>query len=157
MHKRIILVGPTASGKNFIRDKFREKGYKIDCSYTTRSPREGELEAIDYHFVTPDFFSKMADNNHFYESVKYGEFQYGTGVLEWRNMEVFIMETDGVEHITVYDRKECLVIYINTSSEVRVKRMAERGWDDVKITERIRIDNKNFDNFKDYDLQIKSE
>ena len=39
MNKRIILCGPTCAGKTYIRDKFREKGYQIDVSYTSRQPR----------------------------------------------------------------------------------------------------------------------
>lgn len=157
MNKRIILVGPTASGKNYIREKFREKGYKIDVSYTTRQPRKGEAEGIDYQFISTTKFVDMIANCEFYEHVQYGDCYYGTGQFEWDMCEIFIMETDGVSHIAPEDRKDCLVIYVNTPFDVRIRRMRERGWDGQKILERTKIDIEKFHNFKDYDLEISSE
>ena len=157
MNKRIILVGPTAGGKTFIRDKFREKGYKIDISYTTREPREGEENGTDYIFVSIKIFEEKVMFNEFYEWVNYGKNYYGTGFKEWHNCEVFIMETDGIKHIKPEDRKDCVIIYVNTPVNLRYERMKKRGWEEKKISERLRVDNEKFKNFKDYDFQISSE
>jgi len=156
MNKRIILVGKTCAGKSYIREKFREKGYQIDVSYTSRPPREGEVDGIDYHFISADEFIDMLADLKFYEYVKYNDNWYGTGEYEFRNSEVFIMETEGVSKLGI-DRQDSLVIYVNTPLETRAKRMKERGWSDEKIQERIEEDNKKFKNFKDYDLEIDSE
>jgi guanylate kinase len=137
MNKRIILVGPTCSGKTFIRDKFREKGYKIDVSYTSRPPREGEKNGWDYNFIGDEFPFRISQNE-FYEYVQYGSYWYGTGMREWHSSEIFIMETDGIKHINTEDRKDSLVIYVNTPLVIRIKRMKERGWDvsqRMKLTE----------------------
>ena len=71
MNKRIILVGPTASGKNILRDRFSEKGFTYDVSYTTRDLREsvGEKDGVEYHFITDDEFTKMEQDDKFYEKV----------------------------------------------------------------------------------------
>ena len=162
MNKHIILVGPTCSGKNFIREKFREKGYKIDVSYTSRKPREGEVNGIDYKFISKEFFEKRIYGDMFYEWVQYGDNYYGTGLQEWNECEVFIMETDGISKIKPEDRKECLVIFVNTPYNVRLERMRERGWSKEKIIERAQIDIKKFGNhsnnpFSDYDIEISSQ
>jgi guanylate kinase len=155
--KRIILVGPSCAGKNYIRDKFKEKKYEIDISYTSREPRPGEEEGVDYYFLSKEKFEQRIKERDFYEHVKYGDCYYGTGIWEWNNCEVFIMETDGVSKIAPEDRPYCLIIYVNTPLMTRVQRMRERGWDEKKIMERAKIDIKRFKDFKDYDIQISSE
>ena len=157
MNKRIILVGPTASGKNFIRDQFFNKGYSIDCSYTTRKPREGETDKADYNFLSEKEFRNMIHDDLFYEWTKYGDNHYGTGLWEWDNRDIFIMETDGVSKIKPDDREECLVIFVNTSYETRMVRMVNRDWDKRKILGRTVTDKVNFGDFTDFDIQIKSE
>jgi len=156
-HKRIILIGPAGGGKDFVRNKFREKGFKIDVSYTTRSPREGEQNGLDYKFISTEHFANMIDFDLFYEFVKHGEYYYGTGLNEWQECDVFIMETDGVKHITPQDRPNCLVIYVNTPFDTRLKRLRDRGWSDEKISDRVRVDQEKFKNFTNFDLQISSE
>ena len=156
-HKRIILVGPAGSGKDFIRNKFREKGYKVDVSYTTRPPREGEENGIDYKFISAEQFAGRVYNGMFYECVQHGKFHYGTGLSEWQECDVFIMETDGVKHITSYDRQNCLIIYVNTPFDTRLKRLRDRGWSDEKISDRVQVDHEKFRNFNNYDFEISSE
>jgi guanylate kinase len=156
-NKRIILTGPSAAGKNYIRDKFREKGYTIDVSYTSREPRPDEIDGKDYWFITRQRFQDRIRDHAFYEHVQYGDYYYGTGEWEWHYSEVFIMETDGVSKIDPKDRRNCFIIYVNTPLITRTLRMRERGWDENKIRERVKIDIKKFTNFKDYDLEISSE
>jgi len=153
---RIILVGPTASGKNFIRSKFAERGFSFDVSYTTREPREGEEFGVDYNFISKNEFEKMIKDNAFYEWVEYNGNYYGTGLWEFKHSDVFIMETDGIKHLKPKHRKKSLVMFVNTPENVRIERMKERGWDDDKIANRIKTDKEKFDNFTDFDLQIQS-
>jgi len=155
-HKRVILCGPSATGKNFIREAFQKKDYLIDVSYTTRSPRENEKEGTDYRFISEKRFIERINDSFFYEYVKYGDNYYGTGNWEWNKANVFIMETDGINKIKPEDRNDCLIIYINTPFDVRLKRMRERGWDHNKISERTKVDIEKFSNFKDYDIEISS-
>jgi len=157
MNKRIILVGPTAAGKNFIREKFVKKGYKADCSYTSRKPREGETSFIDYCFISKFEFANKIANGEFYEHVEYNGNYYGTGLEEWNNCDIFIMETEGIQHINPEDRKQSLVIYVNTPVDIRIQRMRDRGWDNDKIYERIIVDQKKFKDFTNYDLEIISD
>ncbi len=155
MNKRIILVGPSASGKNFIREKFKQRGYKVDCSYTSRPPREGEKEGEDYYFIGDEFPYRISQNE-FYEYVQYGPYWYGTGMREWNTSEVFIMETDGVNLISPKERKHCVIIYVNTTKFTRIKRMKARGWNANKIYERLAVDEQKFKDFTNFDFEISS-
>ena len=75
---------------------------------------------------------------------------------EWNTSDVFIMETDGLKHISPEERKNCLVIYVNTPEHIRIKRMKARGWDNNKMWDRIIIDEKKFRDFRDFDIEISS-
>lgn len=154
MNKRIILVGPAASGKDFLKQRFRDKGFKMDVSYTTRSPREGEVNGLDYHFISEDEF--FDDGMRFYEYVKFGDYYYGTGQIEWDTCDVFIMEASAVNEIPKKERKKCTVFFLNPSKEVRFERLWQNGrnWDHVKITNRFETDDNLFKDFKDYDVKI---
>lgn len=153
-HKRLIIVGPAAAGKNFLRKKLEERGFKFDVSYTTRPMRPGEQEGVDYKFIKNDVFAFMTQVGSFYEHVIHNGFGYGTGMKEWQSSDCFIMETDGIKHIDPKSRKNTFVIYLNPPVKIRKERMTERGWSEEQINKRIKEDNKKFKNFTDYDLMI---
>ena len=155
MNRRIILVGPTASGKTFLRNKFEGRGFKCDVSYTTRKPREGEEYGVHYNFISEDEFTLRISQGAFYEHVQYNGNRYGTGLHEWNELPLFIMETDGIKHIKPEDRKDCFIIYLDTPEHERIKRMRlERKWEYPEIQKRIETDKSKFDGFKDYDMKI---
>ena len=82
-HKRIILVGKAASGKDNLRKRFESRGFKYAVSYTTRPPREGEVDGKDYFFITDEEASKMVESNMFYEYVYFNGWLYGTTVQQF--------------------------------------------------------------------------
>ena len=134
MNKRIVIVGPTCSGKSFLRKKFEDSGFKCDVSYTPRKSRKGEVDGIHYHFISKEKFKDMIMLDLFYEYVEYDGNYYGTGLKEWNKVPLFIMETDGIKHIKLKDRKNCFVIYLNPPFADKYLRMRdERLWDEDKI------------------------
>ena len=80
----MILSAPSGGGKTTIAQALRtardDVGYSV--SATTRQPREGEEEGVDYFFMTPDEFQRRIDANEFMEWARYGGSQYGTLVSE---------------------------------------------------------------------------
>jgi len=152
---RIILVGPTCSGKTYLRNRLEDKGFECDVSYTSREKRPGEIDKRHYHFIGKKQFETLIAGDFFYEWVEYNGNYYGTGQREWDELPLFIMETDGVKHIKEEDRRNCFVIYLDTPEHERVTRMrVEREWDYDTIRKRIETDKAKFDNFTDYDMKI---
>ena len=155
MSKKIILVGPSASGKNYLRNKFVKRGFTQDVSYTTRKSRKGDVDGIDYNFISQEEFYDMIRTSQFYEWVEYKSHLYGTGLTEWGERDIFIMETIGISKLKTEDRKKCFIIFINPPVDSRIKRMAiEREWKWKEIAKRLDFDEKCFGGFEDYDIMM---
>jgi len=82
MSKLLIISGPSGVGKGTIvkhlQDRYLEEGKKLylSISCTTRSPREGEQEGVNYYFITEKEFKKRIKNNDFLEYNIYGTGKY---------------------------------------------------------------------------------
>lgn len=76
-----VLAGPTSVGKStlsrFIRMHYPEVHFSV--SATTRSPRPGEVDGVDYHFIDADRFDELVDRGDFLEwATVHGRHRYGT-------------------------------------------------------------------------------
>ena len=49
----ITLTAPTASGKSYLLERLTRMGLPRVVGTTTRAPRQGEVEGVDYYFITP--------------------------------------------------------------------------------------------------------
>lgn len=154
MHKRIILVGRAASGKDHIRKKFEARGFRYAVSYTTRPPREGEVDGVDYIFISQEEAQEMIKNDDFYEYVEFNGWIYGTTRDQFDEDHVFIMTPSGLAHLDEDSRKKSFVIFIDIDEAVRRERMAIRNMPGDSVDRRIEADRKDFENFTNYDIRI---
>lgn len=152
MGMKIILCGRAASGKDYFRD-WLSKVEELDVSYTTRPPREGEIEGYTYNYVSKDHFTAMQANDAFLEAVEFNGWKYGTSRFNWDTKTVFIMTPSGLKHIPKEDRKDCIVVYFDMDISIRRKRLAQRS-DADSVERRIIADEKDFSNFINFDIRI---
>ena len=152
--KRIILVGRAASGKDYLRKRFEQQGFTYAVSYTTRPPREGEVNGKDYFFLTDEQASDMIKSNLFYEYVEFNGWIYGTTKLQIETDDLFIMTPKGLSHVKPEDRKTSFVIFIDIDEEIRRERMLDRNMIGDTVERRILADKLDFDNFTNFDLRI---
>lgn len=77
----IILSGPSGVGKETVRNRL-EKIRKFELTYsismTTRSPRNQEVDGVNYYFVSEAEFKKQIENDNFLEYAKFVGNYYGT-------------------------------------------------------------------------------
>lgn len=77
----IVLSGPSGVGKGTVRQAMVKKygeQFKYSISMTTRQPRAGEVDGVDYHFCTKDEFEAEIANGGMLEYAQYVDNYYGT-------------------------------------------------------------------------------
>jgi guanylate kinase len=140
-----VISGPSGAGKSTLLEKLRKNPdfiYSISC--TTRKPRPGEVDGVDYHFMTiPQFEAKLAENGFLEHAFVHGNY-YGTlgamviGNLE-RGVDVLMdVDVQGADMIRAYRdgslRDSLVDIFITTSSleELRA-RLLNRGTETPEV------------------------
>jgi guanylate kinase len=151
---RIILVGKAASGKDHLRKTLEGRGFKYAVSFTTRPPRDGEIDGKDYFFVDEFEFKNLIEQNFFYEYVSFNGWFYGTSKEQWYDTDdIFIMTPGGVNKIKTADRKQSFIIYLDIPIDIRRERLAKRNDADF-ADRRIEADERDFENYTDFDIRI---
>lgn len=76
----LVLSGPSGAGKGTICDNFMKKNSDVllSVSTTTRKPREGEIEGVNYNYISKDEFEDILKKDGFLEYVHVFENYYGT-------------------------------------------------------------------------------
>jgi guanylate kinase len=160
-YKKIILVGPGASGKDYARELLVNKGYlKFGCTCTTRPKRNYEIEGKDYYFISKEEFLTRLNNNEFYTwmAFKDGEWYYGRLKKDFydESVRLIIMAPGDIKQILPEDRKDCLIIYFNIPEHIRKSRLGSRNDADI-VERRLDTDRKDFENFNEYDIEVCKE
>jgi guanylate kinase len=75
-----VITGPSGVGKGTLIRALRERVPELELSVsaTTRQPRPGETDGIDYHFLTDDEFEARVNRGDFVEHARYSGRRYGT-------------------------------------------------------------------------------
>lgn len=139
-----VISAPSGAGKTSLVHALLTTNPQIDLSisYTTRAPREGEVDGVAYHFVSRETFLEMAGRGEFLESAEvYGNF-YGTS-QSWISQENakdrdILLEIDWQGATQVRQLfPECLSIFIlPPSMEALAQRLKGRGTDSQEIIDR---------------------
>jgi guanylate kinase len=80
MSRVIVITGPSGVGKGTLIRELRQRlpGLVLAISATTRDPRTGEHDGVDYHFLAPDEFDRRVAADEFVEHANYSGRRYGT-------------------------------------------------------------------------------
>ena len=158
---KYIIVGPGASGKDWLLKKMVEIGYQPMKQYTTREKRENET-GDEYHFVSETVFKDMDDRGQFISVNFYRIGWYGVSLDELLNSDVAILSPANVKDVfTLYPelRDRFTIIYLDIPEDVRRERLAKRYTGKVGDDNEVRLKNdaKDFKEFSIWDLRLESE
>ena len=148
----VTIIGKTCSGKNrIVNDLINNYGFNQIVTYTTRSPRNGEVNGETYHFVNTDDFMQKMKNGFFAEWKAYttteGVWYYGTAMEDLEKADdktVVILTPDGYRDIK--SKVDCKVvsIYLYANNATIKKRLMARGDDPKEAERRVLHDNEDF-------------
>ncbi|MCC7353949.1 MAG: guanylate kinase [Anaerolineae bacterium] len=120
----VVLSGPSGVGKDAVLNRMKEMGYPFHfvVTATTRPPRPGEVNGVDYHFVSASTFAEMMDKGELLEhAVVYGEYK---GIPKSQVREALASGKDVIMRIDVQGAatirrlvKGATLIFLNTASE----------------------------------------
>ena len=96
----VIICGRSGTGKSTLEEELIGMGYGRIISCTTRPPREGEKDGVDYYFLTKEVFLKRVENSEFIEWTSYNGNLYGTLKSEMSSEDkVVVLDPNGVKNI----------------------------------------------------------
>ena len=156
MHSKIALVGAGASGKDFLRSKFQDRGFVYGVSHTTRPPRNGEENGVDYYYITDAKFKDSVEKGEFVEWQEFNNWKYGLMKPEFERCDIMILNAEAVDLLEPEYRDRLFVIYTDIDRQVRLDRLNARG-DFDNPERRIAEDDKQFRNFSNFDCKITNE
>jgi len=125
----ICLVGESASGKSTIeRELIKNYGMNKVVSYTTRQPRDSEIDGIDYHFITNGQFNELIRDDFFAETASYNGWQYGTAIDDLTDKDaVQVITPHGLRHFRKIGIKNIHAFYIKVDRRDRLIKILQRG------------------------------
>jgi guanylate kinase len=130
----IVLSGPSGAGKDALLTRLRDMDYPLEyiTTLTTRSKRAEERDNIDYHFVSPDKFQEMIENNELLEWANvYGNW-YGVPkkpvkkALESGRNTIVKVDTQGAANIKKLLPEAVFVFLMPPSLEELTTRLTQR-------------------------------
>lgn len=137
-NKLFLVAGASGSGKTTLMRTIMDNEL---TSFTTRKMRQGELNKVDYIFITLEEFKEMEANNGLMENTEYGGNYYGLSRSEFetklsKGNAFFICDINGMRQMKeIYDN--CISIFIYSEKEDIEERMRLRGDTEETIQKRL--------------------
>jgi guanylate kinase len=141
----LVLSAPSGAGKTTLARLYqsRHPDAVFSVSATTRAPRGGERDGVDYHFVTPDRFAALVSAGAFAEWAEvHGRF-YGTlrstvdEALHRRQVAIFDIDVQGGEQIKrAYPRDACTIFVLPPDAAELERRLRGRDTDPDEVIRR---------------------
>lgn len=141
----LIISGPSGSGKSTLLSRLlkEENDLYFSISSTTRAPRQGETEGVNYYFISEDEFKKGIDADEFLEwACVHGNY-YGTSLkpvlkaLEEGKIAIFDIDVQGFNIAKSKFAKNITSVFITTASKNELKsRLQNRGTDSAETIEK---------------------
>lgn len=130
MYKIIALIGKAGSGKDTMMHKVLERNPNLHeiVSCTTRPRREGEVEGVNYFYLTPEQFGDKVLHDEMLEATCFNDWFYGTSYESLRSdvVNIGVFNPAGIE--SLLERRDVTVhiFYVTASPKNRLLRQLNR-------------------------------
>lgn len=162
----IVLSGPSGVGKGTVRKAFMQDAEEVQysISVTTRKPREGEVDGVDYFFKTHSEFEEMIENNKLLEYAQFVGNYYGTPVdyveetLDSGRDVLLEIEVQGAKQVRQHFPEGAYIFLMPPSLTELRNRIVNRGTetDDV-IDNRMGVAKEEIELIDQYDYIVEND
>ena len=163
----LVVSSPSGAGKTTLCNRLREEfaSLEFSVSYTTRPPRPGETDGVDYHFADSAAFQEMIARDEFAEYAMVHGNMYGTSATlvnraldEGRHL-LFDIDYQGGRHLRQKFPDDVVLVFILPPSIAELeKRLRGRGTDsDEVIRRRVRVAREELRHYAEYDYLIMND
>ncbi|HEV2978594.1 MAG TPA: guanylate kinase [Casimicrobiaceae bacterium] len=158
-----VVAAPSGAGKTSLTRALleREPGIALSVSYSTRPPRPGERDGVDYHFVTRERFRALQDAGEFLEHAHVHDNWYATGAT-WLKAQVdsgqdVLLEIDwqGARQVRALVPDSVHIFVLPPSLASLEERLVRRGQDDEgTIARRLKAAREEMRHCEEFDYVI---
>ena len=162
----IVISGPSGSGKSTVIDTLckADETLQLSVSATTRKPRRGEKDGVDYHFLSKTEFEKSIQQDKFLEWAKYGDNLYGTLKSEIADAReagkdaILEIEVKGSLQVRKQDltpARSVLIFIVPPSFAILEKRLRRRNTEsETELKQRLDIAKSEVREIQHYDYWV---
>ena len=152
LKKLIIITGPSGVGKGTVVKELldRNKDIWLSISATTRNPRVGENDGLNYYFISEERFKDMIDKKEFLEWAQFAGNYYGTPIstvnekIEKGFVVLLEIEVEGAKQIKEKFPESLSIFLLPPSKEELEKRIRNRGTEKEEAIDR-RLSRANYE------------
>lgn len=159
----LVISAPSGTGKTSLCKAIEKLFPHVEhsVSYTTRPPREGEIDGKDYYFVSEKEFNDMVKNGMFLEHAVVHDFKYGTSRQKTEDKLkdgiylILDIDTQGAGQLMCSFEGGIYIFLLPPSLEILEERLRKRGKDGEEIIQK-RLENakREISFYKKYDYVI---
>lgn len=159
----IVLSGPSGVGKSTVIAELlgQRKGIYFSVSYTTRQPRVGEADGINYNFVSRTEFERMIADQELLEYAEYVNNYYGTSlkmIQEKLNAGIDVLldiEVQGAAKVRARCPEAIFIFIIPPSFEELSRRLHRRATDSEEVIQgRLQKAREEYREIPNYDYLV---
>ncbi len=158
-----IVSAPSGTGKTTLVEQLVERipHLRMSRSYTSRAARKGEIDGVDYNFVTRERFEAMIAAGQFLEWAPVFDNLYGTCAADTEAMlasgddVVLVIDVQGARKVRARGIENSAVFVMPPSKEVLEKRLRLRSTDsEEQIQRRLQVAREEVASFAEYDFVV---